>query len=76
VADVMIRELDDAVLAALRAMAELRGKTLEEDLREIIHAAARPQSEARLALVDRIRGMTPRVPQSDSTALVREDRNR
>jgi plasmid stability protein len=73
---VIVRNLDDGTIAALKAKAALHGNSLEQELRRILSEAARPGPEERLALADGIRAMTPRKAQSDSTRLVREDRAR
>lgn len=73
---VIVRNLDDKTIAALKAKAALHGNSLEQELREILAEAARPRPQERLVLADRIRAMTPRKAQTDSTALVREDRDR
>jgi plasmid stability protein len=73
---VIVRNLDDETIAALKARAAMRGNSLEQELRGILAQAARPGPEERLALADEIRAMTPRKRQSNSTALVREDRER
>jgi plasmid stability protein len=73
---VIVRNLDEKVIAALKAKAELHGHSLERELRAILAGAAKPNAAERLALADRIRAMTPRKRQADSTALVREDRAR
>ncbi|OGA33164.1 MAG: hypothetical protein A3G80_11480 [Betaproteobacteria bacterium RIFCSPLOWO2_12_FULL_62_13b] len=73
---VIIRNLDDETIGALKAKAALHGNSLEQELRRILADAAKPGPKERLALADHIRAMTPRKPQSDSTALVREDRER
>jgi plasmid stability protein len=73
---VIVRNLDDATIAALKARAAMRGNSLEQELRGILAQAARPGPKERLALADGIRAMTPRKRQSNSTALVREDRER
>lgn len=73
---VIVRNLDDETITALKTKAALHGNSLEQELREILAKAAQPGPQDRLALADRIRAMTPRKPQSDSTALVREDRDR
>ncbi|MBI2312898.1 MAG: hypothetical protein HYU77_10390 [Betaproteobacteria bacterium] len=73
---VIVRNLDDETIAALKAKATLHGNSLEQELRRILAEAARPGPQERLALADQIRAMTPRKRQSDSTALVREDRDR
>ena len=75
-AQVIVRNLDDAVVEALRAKAQLHKRSLEHELRLILTAAARSTPEERIALAEQIRAMTPSAPQSDSTALVREDRDR
>ncbi len=74
-AQVIVRNLDDEVVVALKRRARRRGRSLEQELREILSRAARAD---RVGLVDealRIRAMTPGCL-SDSTALIREDRDR
>ncbi len=73
---VIVRNLDDKVIAALKAKAKVRGHSLEQELRAILSGAARLNAEERLALADRIRAMTPGRHQTDSTTLIREDRDR
>ena len=73
---VIIRNLDDKTIATLKSKAMLHGKSLEQELRDLVAAAARLNAGERLALADRIRAMTPRRRQSNSTQLVREDRER
>ena len=73
---VIVRNLDDKIIAALKAKAELHGHSLERELRAILAGAAKPNADDRLALADRIRAMTPKKRQTDSTLLIREDRDR
>ncbi len=73
---VIVRNLDDKIIAALKAKAELHGRSLERELRATLSAAARPNAEERLALADRIRAMTLKTRQTDSTLLIRKDRDR
>jgi len=73
---VIVRNLDDETIVALKARAALRGNSLEQELRGILAQAARPGPKERLALADEIRAMTPRKRQINSTVLVREDRER
>lgn len=73
---VIIRNLEDEMIVALKAKAALHGHSLEQELRKILAEAAKPRPEERMALADQVRAMTPRKRQSDSTALVREDRDR
>ncbi len=76
-AQVIVRNLDAEVVAALKRKAALHGRSLEQELREILSSAARFDREERLAVADRIRAMTPRgVVQTDSTDLIRQDRDR
>ena len=73
---VIVRNLDDRVIAALKTKAEMRGHSLEQELRLILAEAAKPTIKERQTLADHIRAMTPSKPQTDSTILVREDRER
>ncbi len=75
-AQVIVRNLDDGVVAALKRKAKLHGCSLEQELRDILSRAARPSAEERAALARRIRAMTPPgVAQTDSARLIREDRD-
>ena len=74
-AQVLVRNLDDQVVTALRRKAELHGHSLEQELRLTLTAAARLTPAERVALARRIGSLTPTdVEQSDSTELIRQDR--
>ena len=77
-AQALIRNLDDDLLAAYREAAEANKRSLEAELREALKRA-RPLSPAALRKVRErfaeIRAMTPDVPQTPSEKLVREDRD-
>jgi plasmid stability protein len=74
-AQVLIRQLDDQVVAALRARARARGISLEQSLRDLLTAAARESESLREELV-RLRSTTPAAGRSlDVAALIREDRD-
>ena len=75
-AQVIVRNLPDDVVARLKARASRQKRSLEQELREILSEAARPSREEILADIDRIRAMTPKVPQTDSAELIREERDR
>lgn len=75
-AQAIVRNLADEVVARLKARAAGRRRSLEQELRDILSEAARPSREEILADLDRIRAMTPKVLQTDSTDLTREDRDR
>jgi plasmid stability protein len=73
-ANITIRNLDDRVIATLKQQAKAHNRSLEAEVREILKRDA-----ARIDLVARaelIAAMTPDVPQTDSTKLLREDRDR
>ena len=76
-ANLTIRNLDDEVVAKLKAQAKAHHRSLEAELREILTGTARaPVSQNRRAIAERIAAMTPDVPQTDSVDLLREDRRR
>ena len=75
-AQVLVRNLDEQVVTALRRKAELHGHSLEQELRVALTVAARLTNEERLALVRRVRSLTPvNVEQTDSADLIRQDRD-
>lgn len=73
---VIVRNLDDQVIAALKTKAELHGQSLEQELRAILSQAAVPNVQERVTLANRIRALTPKRRQTNSTKLIREDRDR
>jgi plasmid stability protein len=78
-ATVTIRNLDDAVVEKLRSRARDNHRSLEAELRELLSGVVREQERMRKfqAKAARIAAMTPgKLPQSDSTRLLREDRRR
>jgi len=73
-AQVLVRDLDEWVVHALKARAAIQGRALEQELRDVLTAAARSGGPERAALAAQIRAMTAR-PTSDSTALLRAERD-
>jgi plasmid stability protein len=73
-ARVIVRNLDEQVVSSLKFKAELRGHSLEQELRDILKRAAELTTEEKLALVERIRAKQKRRLAGDSTDLIREDR--
>lgn len=77
-AQALIRNIDDDLLAAYREAAEANKRSLEAELREALRRA-RPTSPKKLEEVRaefaRIRAMTSDVPQTPSEVLIREDRD-
>lgn len=74
-AQVIIRNLEDADVAALKQMAEHDNVSLEQKLRTIVTEAARRTEERFLELSRRSLEQT-RNSTLDSTALIRADRDR
>jgi plasmid stability protein len=72
---VIVRALDDAVIASLKARARRHGRSLEKELRQILTRAARPTPEEKLALADRIRALTKPGAHPLAEDLVRADRD-
>lgn len=77
-AQALIRNVDDELLADYRAAAAASGRSLEAELRDALRRA-RPLSPDALrklrARMAAIRAMTPDVPQTPSETLLREDRD-
>jgi plasmid stability protein len=77
VATLTIRKLEDEVVAALKARARRHRRSLEAEVRAALRDLVTPGSAPSLReFSDRIAALTPEVPQSDSTELIREDRTR
>lgn len=88
-AQVLVRNLDRAVVERLRRRAEVRGRSLEAELRVVLTEAAGADAAARLAAIEAIRADIRRhqaavgnprgsdgPSASDSTELLRADRDR
>lgn len=73
---VLIRNIDDAVIERLKAHATACQQPLEQTLRDILtDAAGRLTRSERVARADRIRAMTPRRLKDSSTDMIRADRD-
>jgi plasmid stability protein len=78
-ATITIRELDDTVLTEISSMAKAHRRTVEEEIRNLLEKSAEQAARRRqlVELAESIAAMTPPgVPQTDSTELLRSDRNR
>ena len=73
-AQVIVRNLDAAVVAGLKQRAKRSGVSLEQELRTLLTRAARPRGRLRGGAPDRIRAMTPG-QLTDSVSLLRADRD-
>ena len=74
VSQVIVRNLDQRVVAELKRRAKQKGRSLEGELRVLLTEAARPQRTELIAEADRVRAMTPG-PLEDSVLLLRQDRD-
>jgi len=73
---VLIRNLDDDVLRDLKAAAKAHGRSLQAEIHDVLrNASVRHRAEAR-RLSDRWFKRLRGTKHSDSTALIREDRDR
>jgi plasmid stability protein len=72
---VIVRKLDERVIAAHKRKAAARGVSLEQQLRDVLAATAGPSREELIADLRRIRRMTPHRLTTDSAELIREDRD-
>jgi antitoxin FitA len=71
---ILVRNLEDAVIERLKARALKADKSLEQAVRDILTEAAKPGREEILAEMDRIRAEIGPVS-LDATDLIREDRD-
>ena len=74
-AQVIVRNLAEHVVKSLKFKAELRGHSLEQELRDILTRAAELTGKEKLALVDRIAAKQKAPLEDDSADLIREDRD-
>jgi plasmid stability protein len=72
---IIVRNLDDAVIARLKARAIKNNTSLEQTVRDILAAATDENREAVWKAIDEARGSIIPIA-ADTTALVREDRER
>lgn len=73
-AQVLVREIEEEVVTAMRAKAKAAGTSLEEFARRAFRDSVKPTKAEVLAEMDRIRALTPKRLE-DSTFLIREDRD-
>lgn len=76
-AQVLIRNVKDSVIESWKLKAELNGRSLEQELRDLLEQQAPLTTEQKLALIDRAHAMTAdRVQTALAEDLIREDRDR
>jgi plasmid stability protein len=79
--EVLVRNLDEAVIEQLKDRARGNGRSLQAELKLILEqaarsAAARPSRAEYRALADQVRTALGDRPEADSAALLAEDRAR
>jgi len=75
-AQVIVRNLEKATVDALKARAAAQGRSLEQELRQLLAAAASPTRSETLHMADSIRALSQHTVAVDLNALLREDRDR
>jgi plasmid stability protein len=73
---VLVRNLDDAVIERLKARAARVGRPLEQELRAILTEAAMPPRDELKRVSAEMRARLQSLAPVDSLALLREDRER
>jgi plasmid stability protein len=74
--NLLVRNLDDDVLRELKAAAKAHGRSLQAEIHEVLRSASvRRRAETR-RLSDRWHKRLRGTKQSDSTALIRQNRDR
>lgn len=77
--DVLVRNLDEAVVERLKERARREGRSLQAELKWLLEQAARPEKPSRSAyraLAEEVRSTLTGRPQTDSAELLNEDRRR
>lgn len=76
--DLTIRNLHDDVIDRLKAQAKANGRSLEREIRHLLTRELTSYRETAefLARADSLAATTTGTKQTDSTRLIREDRNR
>ncbi len=74
-AQVIVRNIDDRVVATLKERAAGKGRALEQELREILTEAAKPSRAEARAEMDRCRAMTPDTHRTPAEDIIREVRD-
>ncbi len=72
---VIVRKLDDEVIAAHKRRARARGVSLEQQLRDVLAESAKPTREEILERLAACRALTPPGPRKLAEDLIREDRD-
>ena len=74
-AQILVRNLDNNVVARLKKRAQKEGRSLQSEVRVILEQAAQADMEHALELANAVRGKFMGRKFQDSTELIREDRD-
>jgi plasmid stability protein len=72
---VLVRNLDDRVVESLKTKAELKGRSLEQELRDVLTNAAPLTPAEKVALFRQLRVATPPLGDVDLRAAIRHGRD-
>ena len=72
---VLVRNLDDQVIESFKTKAELKGHSLEQELRETLTSAAPLTSDEKVALFRKIRALSPPLEDVDVRTAIRYGRD-
>jgi len=72
---VLVRNLDDRVIENLKTKAELKGRSLEQELRDVLTNAAPLTPEEKIALFKKLRALAPLAGDVDVRAAIRRGRD-
>jgi plasmid stability protein len=72
---VLVRNLDNRVIESLKKKAEIKGHSLEQELREVLTRAALLTAEEKVALFRKLRAKTPPLGNVDVRAAIRYGRD-
>jgi plasmid stability protein len=73
---ILVRNLDEAVVERLKSRARAHGRSLQAEVKDILEQSAKNDIAEARKLVDRVRRSFEGRKFNDSSELVREDRNR
>ena len=71
----LIRNLDDRVIESLKTKSELKGRSLEQELGDVLTNAAPLTPEEKIVLFSKLRAMTPPFGDVDVRAAIRRGRD-
>lgn len=72
---VLVRNLDDQVIEKLKHKAKIKGHSLEQELREVLTAAAPLTPDEKIALFKKLRSLSPPLHNVDIRAAIRYGRD-